>query len=109
MTQKTGLSSREEFEQDLLDRARDPIFREQLLQNPKQVILNTFGFAIPSDIEVEFHVETANSIHLVLPMCEEDELTDAELEAVAGGDAWVYCGTNAPVCDINIGTTEGRK
>ena len=95
--------SREDLEQDLAERAQDPDFRERLLANPASVLSETYGMPLPADISVTVHEENANNIHFVLPMAESSELSDDDLDAVAGGANWLCvivdaCQTDGDVC-----------
>ena len=60
-------------------------YREQLLANPKHAIQQAFGKELPLGLEVRVVEEAANVVYLVLPPKPTSELTDEDLEAVAGG------------------------
>jgi len=63
-------------------------FRESLLANPKLALERALGTTLPEDLEVVLLQETENKVYIVLPTqipSETSELTDAELEEVAGG------------------------
>jgi len=98
--------SRQGIEQDLAERAQDPDFRERLLADPGSVLSETYGMSLPADIHVTVHEENANNIHFVLPMPENSELSDDELDAVAGG-AWIDAGCH--VRDYGEDEEPGRK
>ena len=61
----------------------DGEFRARLIADPKAAISAETGAAIPDGFAVVVHEDSATTAHLVLPP--SPELTDAELEAVAGG------------------------
>lgn len=63
----------------------DPAFRQSLLKNSKAAIEKEFGVALPADSELKVVEETATTSYLVLPATLGDELSEAELETVAGG------------------------
>lgn len=71
----------------------DEVFRRRLLETPREAIHDAFGVRLPEGFRVRF-VEKDPDVDLmvVLPGLreEEDELTEDELEAVAGGTdgAW---------------------
>jgi hypothetical protein len=97
MTEVTGGgSSRAEVERMLIQRSlQDESFRQRLLADPRAVIEQELGSRLPESIEVRVVEETADTIYLVLPSAsplgQGGELSDQELEAVAGG-ASAECG-----------------
>jgi len=42
-------------------------FRRALLRSPKAAVERELGVALPDEVEIEVHEETAHRIHLVLP------------------------------------------
>ena len=62
-------------------------YREQLLANPKHAIQQAFGKELPLGLEVRVVEEAANVVYLVLPPKRTFELSDQDLEGVAGGFA----------------------
>lgn len=78
-------------------------FRHELLQSPKQVLQQELGIEIPDTIDIQVIEETPASFVLVLPPPDiqaNQELSTAELDAVAGG-GW------GPTADPNNPNTEG--
>ena len=63
--------------------AEDDDFRARLIANPKAAINSEIGTDIPDGFDVVVLEDSATTAHLVLPP--SPELTEAELEMVAGG------------------------
>ena len=83
----------------LIERSlQDDAFRQRLLEDPKAAVEEELGTQLPEDVRVQAQLpedvrvraveETADTIYLVLPSAspvgEGGELSDRELEAVAG-------------------------
>ena len=100
------MNQRQQFEQQLIEKAmKDESFRKQLIENPGAIIEAEFGRKITESIKINVLEEDANTVYLILPQVSnqssEMELTDAELNAVAGGTIWslVDCGSFMENCD----------
>jgi hypothetical protein len=73
--------------QDLLGKfaIENPQYREALIADPKGVIEKQLNTSLGS-VNVKAVVETADTTYVVVPHCAgEGELSDADLERVAGG------------------------
>jgi nitrile hydratase alpha subunit len=94
------MPAREEAEKQLIAKAwKDPKFRQSLIQNPREVISKEFGIEIPPDISVKVLEETSDNLYLVLPASPAaggGELSDMELEAIAGGATKTPAPTTQP-------------
>jgi Nitrile hydratase, alpha chain len=85
-----GGGSRAEMERKLIERSlEDEDFRQRLLDDPKGAIEQELGSRLPESVEVRALEETPEIIYLVLPSAsplgEGVELSDQDLEQVAGG------------------------
>lgn len=76
--------------QDLLANfaAQNPEYREALLKDPKNLVQAQFQMELPDAIQVEVLEESSDKVYVVLPHVMEEgaELSDDDLEAVAGGN-----------------------
>ncbi len=98
------LEQRSEVQKKIIAKAwEDEAFKQELLSNPKAVLQRELNINLPDSISVNILEETADTSYLVLPQKPSDqlaadigdievtevgaegELSDEELEAVAGG------------------------
>ena len=91
MSEASGGGGRSEIERRLVQRSiEDEEFRQRLLDDPKGTAEQELETRLSEDVEVRVVEESADTIYLVLPFTPADlqtgELSDQELEAVAGGD-----------------------
>jgi hypothetical protein len=63
----------------------DPRYREALLKNPKHLMEKHLGRTLPDWLHVKVVEETADTVFLVAPHVAGEELSDQDLEMVAGG------------------------
>ena len=86
-------SGRTEMERRLIEKSlQDESFRRRLIEDPKGAVEQELGTRLPEEVRVEAMEESAETICLVLPATpmagrEGVELSDRELESVAGG--WI--------------------
>ena len=91
MTEARAGGGRTEIERRLIEKSlEDDSLRQRLLDDPKGALEEELGTQLPDNIEVRAVEETADTIYLVLPSASTDaqeasELSDRELETVAGG------------------------
>ena len=96
MNEATG---RAQIERRLIKRSlEDKSFRQSLLADPKAAVEEELGRRLPEEVQVRAVEETADTVYLVLPSAspvgEGGELSDRQLDAVAGG--WGNLGTGFP-------------
>ena len=96
-----GGGGRAEMERRMINRSmEDEEFRQRLLDDPKAAVEQELGSRLPESIEVRVVEETADTVFLVIPSASPigggAELSDQQLEAVAGGgegsdNPWAGC------------------
>jgi hypothetical protein len=99
------------MERRLVERSlADDAFRQRLLDDPKVAVEAELGASLPEEVRVVAVEETADTIYLVLPFASTDaqevgELSDRELETVAGGwdaqTAGYTCGSQQTRCGVD--------
>ncbi|MFM7598882.1 MAG: NHLP leader peptide family RiPP precursor, partial [Actinomycetota bacterium] len=85
-TEEFGMAvpTRSEVEALIAERiSADPSFREVLLADPRGVVAEIVDVDLPDNVQVVLHEESLTQIHLIIPSAED--LSDADLELVAGG------------------------
>jgi hypothetical protein len=87
------MTNRKEIEKQIAIKAlENSEFRQQLITNPKAILSQELGKQLPDDITVEVVEETNKKIYLVIPSeVVSEELSEEQLEAVAGGN-WIVVG-----------------
>ena len=98
--------------QDLLAKfaIENPKYREALIKDPKSIIERQLGTSL-GNVAVKAVVESADTVYVVVPhIAGEGELSDADLEKVAGGkqDISATCvtvgiGGGNTVTQLNLG------
>jgi len=84
------METQKQLQQQIIEKAmKDEHFRKQLIENPKLTLEQEFGMRLPDSVNVIVLEEEAQTSYLVLPPNPAagtvSELSDADLESVAGG------------------------
>jgi len=88
MPEIDGTPSRHDLEAKIIKHCwDDPAFRETFVADPKGTVAKYTGLAAANLPEIVVHEEAPGSWHIVIPAKPGDaqELSDADLEKVAGG------------------------
>ncbi len=75
-------------QEQVMERAlKDEAFRQEMLSNPRAVLAREYSMQIPETVNIRVLEDSAETLTIALPPRQEavQELSDAELEAVAGG------------------------
>ena len=88
--------------------AESPEYRQALIDNPAEVLARQMGTEVPAGVTVKVVEETADTIYIVAPYAapaEGSELSDADLESVAGGKGSLKSqeNNNTYTCNDNRG------
>ena len=72
--------------------AKDAEYKKALVSDPKKVVAMQLGQDLPDALAIKVVEDTAEVMHMVLPYApaEGAELSDADLEMVAGGKGGDY-------------------
>ena len=91
------------MERKIIQRSiEDEAFRQRLLEDPKGAVEQELGARLPEEVRMVAVEETADTIYLVLPAAptagaEGGELSDQQLQSVAGGWEYYTMGTFVPM------------
>lgn len=65
----------------------NPEYYDELMKDPRNLMARQLGTSIPENVNIKVLEETADTYYVVLPYAPKEgaELSDADLEKVAGG------------------------
>jgi Nitrile hydratase, alpha chain len=103
-----GPRARREPAAGLLERAaKDDAFRRALVEDPSGTLERELGVRLPAGVRLTVLEETATNRYLVLPpdpLRPAGELSEEELDAVAGG-SWACAGGSMCFCNSTADST----
>lgn len=91
MSEEASPRTRETIERELATKAwQDDAFMDELRSNPKAVIAREYGVQLPDSMNLKVVEEDASTLYLRIPPNPSNvELSDEQLELVAGGEVVV--------------------
>ncbi|MDB6135349.1 MAG: hypothetical protein JWM59_3592 [Verrucomicrobiales bacterium] len=104
--------TRDEIEEIVIHNAvNHSEYRNALLKNPKKVIETQLNNKLPESLDVKVVQETGDTIYLRLPhvITEGSELSDSDLEQVAGGKDDADSGNTTYTCNNATGGFNTRN
>ena len=86
MSDSPNQITRADIEDAILARViEDPAFAAHLKADPKAALCGMFDAEIPADLQISVFHETPNHLMIRIPVMFTDEISEGELEGVAGG------------------------
>ena len=86
MSDSPNQITRADIEDAILARViEDPAFAAHLKADPKAALCGMFDTEIPADLQISVFEETPNHLMIRIPVLFTDEISESELEGVAGG------------------------
>jgi hypothetical protein len=89
MTEQNSPQARKDIEAYIIAQAwKDENYKQELLNNPRSIFEKEFGLKFPCQKRIEVLEENPNTLYFVLPISPDlskTELSDEELEVIAGG------------------------
>jgi hypothetical protein len=112
MSDAADFISREEVEAMVLAKAvEDPAFAARLKADPKAALSELFQTKLPASLNIHVFQETPTDLMIRLPIVATDEISEKELEGVAGGlcTPMAIAGIMVAVPAVYAGIKAGKK
>ena len=109
MSDANDFVSREEIEEMVLAKAvEDPAFAARLKADAKAALSEMFETKLPASMKVHVFQETPTDLMIRLPVVVDDEISERELEGVAGGLCTPLKAIGAKKAAVAIGKAVGK-
>ena len=86
--------TRKDIETQIIAQAwKDDAYKQEILSNPKTVVEREFGVQLPDELNVHVMEENSTNLYFVLlarPNLSNAELSEDQLEAIAGGNTFDF-------------------
>lgn len=100
------MATRGELLDKIVEQAQtNPEYYDELMKDPRSLMERQLGTAIPQNINIKVLEETPDTYYIVLPYAAKEgaELSDADLEKVAGGVLDKKCENSTLSTVVNLG------
>lgn len=101
----TEIKSKRDLETHLIEKAwKDPAFKQAVLANPKGMLEQYVGRALPAQMQVFVHEEDAHTLHFAIPPAPANvnELSDDELDRISGGTEVIVLAMIVPIAGLGL-------
>ena len=102
--------TRAELEAQLIAKAwKDSVYRTELMHDARGTIEREFNVTLPEDLHIEVLAEEADTLYVIVPQPpgKIGELSDTDLEAVAGGELAVAVSVGTVTVVSAVGSAVG--
>jgi|SRR5215469_15050457 len=97
---ETQAVTRRDLETALIEKCwKDPEFKKAVVGDPKGMLERHTGQKLPAQVKIFIHEEDANTLHFSIPPAPTNltDLSDADLEKVAGGTEVLISATTVAI------------